>query len=549
MKTAGIIVGMIVLLFGILVPRTFGQERIKLVKVAGNPAVYFVDEQRVRHAFPNALTYESWYGKSFTDVVTVSKEYLSSLTLGVNVTMKPGTYLLNVPYSSMVYAPEPGGVLRPIQDGHVANEVFGDEWYRLIRPLPEIFFQNYIIGEPIRSFRDVPDGWAVKSSASVGAGRDLPLQMEKYYLKWKGTLQPFASAKVADANGYDVNRTLVDGQYFSHRPRTISGRAERFADPMFVSNESTLSCGLSDLRLGIVIVANRALTKDEMGVLRDTIYRLPGYYSQATEKLGTVSPENNVVVMDFDKTFDDAEHASLSFEEVARTYYDVHNDDIDFLAVFHTVYNDRKNHDEIARYVPVSNVISGTGKSVYNRSNEFGSLGRLKGVLDMGHISQYAGDVGKGPNLTLGTLVHEIMHSVSGSMMVLDGTNTTRDILLGYQDPFHWSRFLLETSFLGGDGWSPEDGNADIRGLNADERRLFISDISWKPDFRRRFSDLDLYAFGFIPARSVPPIKYLDVADRSNPTHRVEGVVKSVNMDQVVKLNGRRECVVKSNGS
>src|SRR3989344_4053394 len=82
-----------------------------LIKLAGNSAVYFLDAQGVRHAFPNVQTFRSWYGNDFSAVQTVAAVILAGYPLGRNLTMKPGTALLKVPSVPTVYAVEQGGVL------------------------------------------------------------------------------------------------------------------------------------------------------------------------------------------------------------------------------------------------------------------------------------------------------------------------------------------------------------------------------------------------------------------------------------------------------
>src|SRR3989338_7429961 len=80
---------------------------IELVKSKDFGTIYYIDGKNIRHPFPNQTTYESWYGKDFSRVVTVSNEFLANFALGKNITIRPGTFLVKVRTAPQVYAVEP----------------------------------------------------------------------------------------------------------------------------------------------------------------------------------------------------------------------------------------------------------------------------------------------------------------------------------------------------------------------------------------------------------------------------------------------------------
>jgi hypothetical protein len=113
-------------------------------------AVYLVGNDNKRHAFPNEMTYMSWYN-GFGAVQDTDKDTLASLPLGANTTIRPGTYLVKTMTDSKVYAVEPGGVLRWIKTEVVAADLYGDNWKERVVEIPDVFFNDYTIGDPIEA--------------------------------------------------------------------------------------------------------------------------------------------------------------------------------------------------------------------------------------------------------------------------------------------------------------------------------------------------------------------------------------------------------------
>lgn len=123
----------------------------------GNPdtdydtAVYVIGNDRMRHAFPTKAVYDSWY-PNFDDVVEVSQKEISQYPIGKNVTVRPGTYLIKLQTDPKTYAVEPGGVLRHIASEEVALEVYGNNWAKRVIDMPDTFFPNYTVGDPLDTF-------------------------------------------------------------------------------------------------------------------------------------------------------------------------------------------------------------------------------------------------------------------------------------------------------------------------------------------------------------------------------------------------------------
>ncbi|PJA45366.1 hypothetical protein CO174_03515 [Candidatus Uhrbacteria bacterium CG_4_9_14_3_um_filter_50_9] len=138
---------------------------IKLVCVEGaetsDPcrAVYYYTEDGSRHAFPNEKVFFTWYD-DFDDVVEVTGEFMSSLSLGANVTYHPGTRMVKFQSVPTVYAVEQGGILRAIASEEVAVALYGEDWNQQIDDISDAFFGNYSFGEDIDESEDYnPEDW------------------------------------------------------------------------------------------------------------------------------------------------------------------------------------------------------------------------------------------------------------------------------------------------------------------------------------------------------------------------------------------------------
>jgi len=111
-------------------------------------AVYFYATDGKRHAFTNDKVYFSWF-TDFSTVKEVSADFLSSLTLGKNVTYRPGVKMVKFQTSPQVYAVSKGGVLRAVLNESVATVLYGATWNKQIDDISDVFYKNYTFGEPI----------------------------------------------------------------------------------------------------------------------------------------------------------------------------------------------------------------------------------------------------------------------------------------------------------------------------------------------------------------------------------------------------------------
>lgn len=127
-----------------------------LIKSEGSSAVYILGLDGDRHAFPTEREFSSW-GLSFDDVETVDDRTIAAYDLGVNVTIRPGTFLIKLQTNPKVFAVEPGGVLRWVSTEAVALQLYGADWVSRVVDVSDAFWGNYTVGEDVDSAVH-PDG-------------------------------------------------------------------------------------------------------------------------------------------------------------------------------------------------------------------------------------------------------------------------------------------------------------------------------------------------------------------------------------------------------
>ncbi|HBU27859.1 TPA: hypothetical protein DEB00_01960 [Candidatus Uhrbacteria bacterium] len=151
-------IGAFVVLFLSLSHNVLAVTPQSLVKTPSASAVYYVDVQGERHAFPDEQVYFSWY-RDFSDVQVISEAEMASLPLKRNIVYRPGTYWIKIQSLPKVYAVSQGGEIRWIESEQVAQQLTGtNQWQSRVRDVPDTFFLNYHVGDPI-TMGNVSEGY------------------------------------------------------------------------------------------------------------------------------------------------------------------------------------------------------------------------------------------------------------------------------------------------------------------------------------------------------------------------------------------------------
>lgn len=237
----------------------------------------------------------------------------------------------------------------------------------------------------------------------------------------------------------------------------------------------------------------------------------------------------------------------VSLRQVARRFYEEHPDEFDTLVVFPAFST---TVAEGALYEPIANDVIGINADLdglnpetfdLSVGDEYGSE-RLEGMVQFGDLAQLPGSpdapmLGRWSVLDL--LAQEVAHR-HGAFVRFSDDGVASDALLG-SDGVHWSFFVDSGgSPLGGNGWrsSPSGGWQTVAPTE-------------------RYSPLDLYLMGVLPAAEVGEIRVLtdpvvttqslDLSGRPfgrdsvpSPGVVVQGSWLEVSVDQIIAVEGAR---------
>ncbi len=139
---------------------------------ASLPAVYYYGADGKRYVFPNETTYKTWYA-DFSMVKTITDGELAAITIGGNVTDRPGVKLVKITTDPKVYAVAANGTLRWLSTASIAASLYGANWGAMIVDVSDAFFVNYTIGAPINAVADYDPAAATAAAQSINVDKGL----------------------------------------------------------------------------------------------------------------------------------------------------------------------------------------------------------------------------------------------------------------------------------------------------------------------------------------------------------------------------------------
>jgi len=240
----------------------------------------------------------------------------------------------------------------------------------------------------------------------------------------------------------------------------------------------------------------------------------------------------NIAVIQFEGNYD-INTANGEFNigprlAVTNTFYENHDDTYDFLVVF-TEF-EFNTGDFVAFYTHVFNEIKGIGQEPLNLRPLFGNSNKLQGYIDMTAWSRYALDpLQLGYDTTLDTLSHEIMHRWGDYISYQDISGNINTDFIGAGNA-HWGEFVdSQASVMGGAYWHDNiDGTFIAKAV------------------RQKYSDLDLYLAGMLPADEVNDLFYIADAKGDPETYWpligdvTSGTRTQVSIEQIIQAEGER---------
>ncbi len=251
---------------------------------ASLPAVYYYASDGKRYVFPDEKTYKTWYS-DFSTVKTITDAELAAISIGGNVTYRPGVKLVKITTDPKVYAVSMGGELHWIQTEAIAVALFGADWATLVQDVPDPFFVNYTVGTAISdaSQYDPAAEMAAASSINVDlglgapgtggvtasiasdspAGSTLPLgatgvRVLKFNVSGNGTL----STLTLKSNGVGNAGDIAAAYLYDGATRLTSGKSFNTSTKEATFNLSLAISGTKTLTL-IIDVATAATAADQ----------------------------------------------------------------------------------------------------------------------------------------------------------------------------------------------------------------------------------------------------------------------------------------------
>ncbi len=129
-------------------------------------AVYYLGTDGKRHAFPTEAVYYTWYS-NWSGVKTVSSAFMSTLSLGKNVTLHPGTVLVKFTSANEVYAISRGAVLHHYLTEALVKADYATNWQASLVTVSAVLRGNYSIGSVIDQSTDYDAATAKAAVTSI----------------------------------------------------------------------------------------------------------------------------------------------------------------------------------------------------------------------------------------------------------------------------------------------------------------------------------------------------------------------------------------------
>ena len=199
------------------------------IKVAGNPAVYYVDASSKKHLFANEATFWTWYTGTWATqgVMTITQSEFDAISSSNNVIARAGS-LVKFDNSPKVYVAGPNGTLWNITED-AAKSWYGNDYAAKVKTIQVAFEANYTkSSDTLTSTSKVPNGSLVKYQGSTDT-----------YLVWDGKKRLVTSEGFTGNNfRSDMVITIPTSMTFD-TGTSVTGRESALSTPATSSGSSS----------------------------------------------------------------------------------------------------------------------------------------------------------------------------------------------------------------------------------------------------------------------------------------------------------------------
>lgn len=231
-------------------------------------------------------------------------------------------------------------------------------------------------------------------------------------------------------------------------------------------------------------------------------------------------------------------------EQVTKKVYDLFADQFDYIVFMYNVENEHEIGSVLSPQIAaglfhdISNSIEGIGKETYSYSKEYGSEGRLKGIIQLSTYRQIKG-----------AFKHEIAHNFGAFDFGQETMNKYGEGSRSHGN--HWGISSIDGQ-LGGFDLStlercvdgvPNKYRASSSQMKVNGNLMFTGEN----ESSYYYSPLELYLMGFIPPEDVPDIHYFTgVSGSANERIHLNGIFYAeqehvITIDDIIKRFGKRK--------
>lgn len=159
------------------------------------------------------------------------------------------------------------------------------------------------------------------------------------------------------------------------------------------------SCFKKSFKMGFILAVRNQneATPQRIAMLNRIKTTFASSFHIATNNLATMDTIDSVAIVQVDDSMfnaaDEFEAGALNTQKVVQAFYRSHDDLYDFLTIFNTsepIGGLSQRHITVKQNIRgISNPVAGVDNSIYDRTNEYGSSGKLLGYNDMRNIDGY----------------------------------------------------------------------------------------------------------------------------------------------------------------
>lgn len=381
------------------------------------------------------------------------------------------------------------------------------------------------------------NGTVVSEPAGINCGADCT-EAFTYYSRVTLTARAAADSDFAGWSGCDPLTNLSSSCVISMNiDRSVTAIFKKpYAPPKLepepepvLAQTTSVDCEYQNYKMAFILVENSSnpATQEDINKINTLKQKTSETFAWATRNLASMDTNYPLVILNL-------ENNPLEIE-VIKEFYKSNPDNFQFITIFNT-YGISTQFSGIQHYVPVRNNIEGIGIPIIDRTNDYGSDGRLLGVNWMKTIDMY--EVDDDFSLTLGVngIVHETSHRWGARIDFIDENGQESNSLRNPYNIVHWDK-KLETGYdlLNGYSWDDNgDGTFTAKTIT---------------DWRKDYSNLDLYLMGLMSKEEAGPIQLI-VSDADNadiqPGTTISGTVKIISIQQIIDTEGERVCLAES---